>query len=90
MRIPGSAWNTAIIAILGFASAGLADEGMWLFNQPPTKLLKEKYGFEPDARWYEHVQKSCVRFGRGGSASLIKRGSSASTYRPVSRSLPSG
>ena len=24
-----------------------ADEGMWLFNNPPRKLLKEKYGFEP-------------------------------------------
>ena len=28
-----------------------ADEGMWLFNNPPKKLLREKYGFTPsDAR----------------------------------------
>ena len=24
-----------------------ADEGMWLFNNPPRSMLKEKYGFEP-------------------------------------------
>ena len=48
-----------------------ADEGMWLFSRPPTKILKEKYQFEPDAQWLEHVQKSCVRFSSGGSGSLI-------------------
>ena len=24
-----------------------ADEGMWLYNDPPRRLLKDKYGFEP-------------------------------------------
>lgn len=48
-----------------------ADEGMWLFSRPPTKILKEKYQFEPDAQWLERVQKSCVRFSSGGSGSLI-------------------
>lgn len=48
-----------------------ADEGMWLFSRPPTKILKEKYQFEPDAQWLEHVQKSCVRFSVGGSGSLV-------------------
>lgn len=51
--------------------AARADEGMWLINRPPVKLLKERYGFEPAPGWLEHVQKSCVRFGRGGSASLV-------------------
>ena len=48
-----------------------ADEGMWLFNAPPTKLLKEKYDFEPTAEWLEHVQKSSVRFNSGGSGSFV-------------------
>ena len=26
-----------------------ADEGMWLFNNPPRKLLLDKYGFDPTA-----------------------------------------
>src|SRR5437016_2892098 len=44
------------------ASAALADPGMWLFTSPPVKILKERHGFEPDAKWLEHVQKSSVRF----------------------------
>ncbi len=58
-------------ALLGFATVSLADEGMWLFTKPPTKLLKEKYGFEPNADWLEHLQKASVRFSSGGSASFV-------------------
>src|SRR4051812_6932889 len=47
------------------------DEGMWLFNNPPLKILQEKYGFEPPAGWFEHVQKSSVRFNSGGSGSFV-------------------
>ena len=54
-----------------FASTAKADEGMWLFNNPPAKLLKEKYGFEPTHEWLEHVQKSSVRFNSGGSGSFV-------------------
>ena len=39
------------IAMLVLAAAKAhGDEGMWLFNNPPKKLLKEKYGFEPTRR----------------------------------------
>ena len=48
-----------------------ADEGMWLFNNPPRKQLKEKYGFEVADPWLEHVQKSSVRFNSGGSGSFV-------------------
>src|SRR6266567_4885258 len=48
-----------------------ADEGMWLFNNPPRKQLKEKYGFEATDDWLEHVQKSSVRFNSGGSGSFV-------------------
>jgi hypothetical protein len=48
-----------------------ADEGMWLFNNPPLKLLQEKYHFQPTAAWLEHVQKSSVRFNSGGSGSFV-------------------
>lgn len=47
------------------------DEGMWLFNDPPRKILKERYGFEPTDQWMEHVQKSSVRFNSGGSGSFV-------------------
>src|SRR5262245_39183197 len=52
-------------------SRARADEGMWLFNNPPLKLLKEKYKFEPPAGWFEHVQKASVRFNSGGSGSFV-------------------
>ena len=48
-----------------------ADEGMWLFNNPPRSILKQKYGFEPTDKWLEHVQKSSVRFNSGGSGSFV-------------------
>jgi hypothetical protein len=51
-----------------------ADEGMWLFNNPPTKLLKEKYGFEKPPGWYEHIKKSCVRFPRGSGSFISPDG----------------
>src|SRR5580700_6042752 len=48
-----------------------ADEGMWLFNNPPLKVLQDTYHFQPTAAWLEHVQKSSVRFDNGGSGSFV-------------------
>jgi hypothetical protein len=48
-----------------------ADEGMWLFNNPPYKILQDKYHFQPTAVWLEHLQKSSVRFNSGGSGSFV-------------------
>ncbi|MCW1885296.1 S46 family peptidase [Luteolibacter flavescens] len=48
-----------------------ADEGMWLFTKPPVRQVKEKYGFEITPQWLEHLQKSSVRFGNGGSGSFV-------------------
>src|SRR3954447_6218107 len=48
-----------------------ADEGMWLYNQFPKKMLKDKYGFEPTDEWLKHVRLSSVRFNSGGSGSFV-------------------
>ena len=48
-----------------------ADEGMWLFNNPPLKILQDKYHFQPSAAWLEHLQKASVRFNSGGSGSFV-------------------
>src|SRR5438270_2922850 len=61
----------ALIATAAALSSARADEGMWLFNNPPLKQLKEKYHFEPTAQWLEHLQKSSVRFNSGGSGSFV-------------------
>lgn len=64
-------WGQACVLLIVITGYARADEGMWLFNNPPTKLLKDKNNFEPSASWLEHVQKSCVKFGFGGSSSIV-------------------
>jgi hypothetical protein len=36
--------------VIGLSDRALGDEGMWLFNNPPLKQLKEKYNFETRSR----------------------------------------
>ena len=52
-------------------SLAFADEGMWTFDNPPLKQLKERYGFTPTRQWFEHVRLSSVRFNNGGSGSFV-------------------
>src|SRR5438105_3349128 len=56
---------------VGLNTSALADEGMWPFNAPPLKQLKEKYQFEPTSQWLEHLQQASVRFNSGGSSSFV-------------------
>jgi hypothetical protein len=56
---------------LSLSVAARGDEGMWLFNYPPTKVLSAKYGFQPDASWLMHLQQAAVRFNNGGSGSFV-------------------
>ena len=66
-----------------FSPASRADEGMWLFNNPPLKVLQDKYHFQPSAAWLEHVQKSSVRFNSGGSGSFVSPDGLAMTNHHV-------
>jgi peptidase S46-like protein len=58
-------------ALLCVAGIAAADEGMWLFNLPPTQQLKSKYGFDLTKAWLQHTQLSSVRFNNGGSGSFV-------------------
>src|SRR5438046_3241401 len=62
---------SVLLFIIGMTISVRADEGMWLFNAPPSRRLKEKYQFEPTQQWSEHLQKSSVRFNSGGSGSFV-------------------
>jgi Peptidase S46 len=68
-----SQWTVTLVGIctLFTLNCALADEGLWLFNNPPTKKLQDKYHFTPTAAWLEHIQKSSVRLGRGASGSFV-------------------
>lgn len=59
------------LGLLGPGGAVTADEGMWLFNNPPRDMLRKKYQLELTDSWLEHVQKASVRFNNGGSGSFV-------------------
>lgn len=69
MRSPILAVSVICFALI--VSLAQADEGMWLFNNPPRQELNMKYRFDPTDAWLEHVQKSSVRFNSGGSGSFV-------------------
>ena len=59
-----------VVLLAGAALPAFADEGMWLLNAPPVRDLKKTWKFEAAARWYEHAQRSAVKFP-GGSGALV-------------------
>ena len=66
----------AVLALIGIVmslkgSSLRADEGMWLFSNPPRKMLKEQYHFEPSDEWLKNVQQAAVRFNSGGSGAFV-------------------
>jgi peptidase S46-like protein len=68
---------TAALLAVSLAPRARADEGMWTFDNPPLKLLKERYGFEPSSAWLERLRLASVRLADvgtttgGGSGSFV-------------------
>src|SRR5690242_12202989 len=60
-----------LVASLGALWTARSDEGMWTFDNPPLKLLQQKYGFTPTQAWLDHIRLSCVRLNDGGSGSFV-------------------
>jgi hypothetical protein len=52
-------------------SQARADEGMWTFDNFPSKTVAAKYGFTPSQAWLHHVQAASLRIAEGCSASFI-------------------
>ena len=71
------------VLLAGLGDRAFGDEGMWLYNAPPTKQLKEKYNFEPTPQWLDHLQKASVRFSSGGSGSFVSADGLAITNHHV-------
>ena len=67
----GMALVALVVAAIAPATPARADEGMWLFNQPPLERLKKDHGFTPTPDWLLHLQRSSVRFNSGGSGSFV-------------------
>jgi hypothetical protein len=62
-----------------------AEEGMWTFDNPPLKLLKEKYNFVPTKAWLDHLRLSSVRLNDGGSGSFVSPNGLLLTNHHVAR-----
>ena len=58
---------TAALLAASPAPRARADEGMWTFDNPPLKLWKERYGFEPPAAWLERLRLATVRLAEVGT-----------------------
>ena len=62
----------ALLAVcLMFTLVAQADEGMWTFDNFPSKTVGTKYGFTPSQDWLDHVRLSSLRIAGGCSASFI-------------------
>src|SRR6185436_7406154 len=59
-----------ILTIVVSPLSTFADEGMWTFDNPPRKLWKERYNFEPSDAWLDHIRLASVRI-EGASGSFI-------------------
>jgi hypothetical protein len=72
IQVSGTIGALVLGALSGLGGNMLqADEGMWLFNQPPTNLLKQKYDVTLTTDWLGHLQESSIRFNNGGSGSFV-------------------
>jgi hypothetical protein len=60
-----------VVTVLVAAVFLHADEGMWTFNNFPSDVVAQKYGFRPDAKWLDHVRLSSARIAGGCSSSFV-------------------
>jgi hypothetical protein len=63
--------SAVLLSALLLCPALYGDEGMWTFDNPPLKQLKDKYNFTPTSQWLDHLRLSCVRLNDGGSGSFV-------------------
>jgi hypothetical protein len=70
-----TAWQASVMVLALLTGAAgqsaSAAEGMWTLDNLPTAPLKQRYGFEPDAAWTEHVMQSSARLLSGCSGSFV-------------------
>jgi peptidase S46-like protein len=59
------------LALVLMAGISSAEEGMWTFDNPPSKQLQEKYKFTPTQQWLDHIRLASVRLNDGGSGSFV-------------------
>ena len=61
----------AVLVVCLLTPAMQADEGMWTFDNFPSKTVGTRYGFTPSQAWLDHVRTASLRIAGGCSASFI-------------------
>ncbi len=75
--------TVVILSCLGLCLNTLkADEGYWLFSDPPTQAIADKYHFTPDEAWLKHLSGAAIRIG-GASGSFVSEDGLVITNRHV-------
>lgn len=59
------------LILTSMSLVALADEGMWTFNNFPTKKVQDAYKFKATPAWLDHVRLSSARIAGGCSASFV-------------------
>ena len=75
----------AIVAAAFLTEPLPADEGMWTFDNPPTKLIQNKYHYMLTREWLDRVRLASVRFNDGGSGSFVSQHGLLLTNHHVAR-----
>ncbi|MFZ0686848.1 MAG: S46 family peptidase [Terriglobales bacterium] len=60
-----------LVICLAVTQSVQAEEGMWTFDNFPSKAVGTKYGFSPSQAWLDHVRLASLRIAGGCSASFI-------------------
>ena len=60
-----------LLLLAGFASAAVADEGMWTFDNFPKAAVKQQYGVDIDDAWLGRLQRSIARLEGGCTGSFV-------------------
>jgi len=86
---PNGVWERGRLGTLcfllfssSFCHALRADEGYWLFTDPPTAAIEAKYHFAPDSAWLDHLRGAAIRIG-GASGSFVSEDGLVITNRHV-------
>jgi hypothetical protein len=58
----------------------LADEGMWTFDNPPLKLWKERYGFEPTKEFLDNIRLASPKVNNSSAGFVSPNGLIATNH----------
>ena len=54
-----------LVLVCALAVPLVADEGMWLFNQFPKDIVKQKYSFDVSGPFLDNLRLASMRIGGG-------------------------